>query len=365
MIARVVPGCGDDTVDGLEPVGSAVGDHGIAAQEADEGEPGGLGQFDGQRRGGRYRREQWDPGHDGFLGEFETGASRYEEHGAVEREAAVQYGPADDLVDGVVAADVLADHQHRAGLAVEERGGVQPAGAVERGLRRAQDIGETRQSLRGQAQRIVVDAEVRLGGHRVDAGLAAHPARAGRGEIALDSGARGCDVIGEEDIDHIAGVRSVRAGAVAGRADVGGVMDHAFGDEEPGGELDVVAGGAHRDGQRSAVDADLQRFVGGDEVGTLGGEVPDPHARHTSSNGDVGHVLQYRPCRAVSVGRGGCAPARGRQGCHGAPGRTRTCGLPIRSRLLYPTELRRLTARGPWRVYPAEVMVPALTRLRA
>ena len=243
--------------------------------------------------------------------------------------------------------------------------GVQPAGAVERGLRRAQDIGETRQSLRGQAQRIVVDAEVRLGGHRVDAGLAAHPARAGRGEIALDSGARGCDVIGEEDIDHIAGVRSVRAGAVAGRADVGGVMDHAFGDEEPGGELDVVAGGAHRDGQRSAVDADLQRFLGGDEVGTLGGEVPDPHARHTSSNGDVGHVLQYRPCRAVSVGRGGCAPARGRQGCHGAPGRTRTCGLPIRSRLLYPTELRRLTARGPWRVYPAEVMVPALTRLRA
>ena len=37
----------------------------------------------------------------------------------------------------------------------------QPAGAVERGLRRAQDIGETRQSLRGQAQRIVVDAAVK------------------------------------------------------------------------------------------------------------------------------------------------------------------------------------------------------------
>ena len=48
--------------------------------------------------------------------------------------------PADDLVDGVVSADVFAHHKHRS-VGVEQRRGVQAAGAGENLLRSAKLVG--------------------------------------------------------------------------------------------------------------------------------------------------------------------------------------------------------------------------------
>jgi hypothetical protein len=55
----------------------------------------------------------------------------------VRRQLAREQPRADDLVDRVVPPDVLA-HDHERARGVEQRGGVQPAGAREHGLRVAQ-----------------------------------------------------------------------------------------------------------------------------------------------------------------------------------------------------------------------------------
>ena len=44
------------------------------------------------------------------------------------------------------------------------------------------------------------------------------------------------------------------------------VIDDAFGEQETRGEFDVVTGSTHGDGERRIVDADLERFFGGEGV---------------------------------------------------------------------------------------------------
>ena len=74
--------------------------------------------------------------------------------------------PADDLVDGVVPADVLADRQ-RGAVDVEQRRAVQAAGAGEHLLRVAQPIRHGRQRLRGDHGRVVAGAVLADQSHRV------------------------------------------------------------------------------------------------------------------------------------------------------------------------------------------------------
>ena len=71
-------------------------------------------------------------------------------------------GPADDLVDGVVATDVLAHDQHAA-LRVEQCGAVQAAGAGEHLLlgaqllrHRGQDVGLDRRGVVARRVRLIV-----------------------------------------------------------------------------------------------------------------------------------------------------------------------------------------------------------------
>jgi hypothetical protein len=51
------------------------------------------------------------------------------------------------------------------------------------------------------------------------------------------------------------------------RAELIAAGDHALRDEEPGGEFDVVARGAHRDGERRASDTDLERLFDRERIG--------------------------------------------------------------------------------------------------
>src|SRR4029079_9882238 len=53
---------------------------------------------------------------------------------------------------------------------------------------------------------------------------------------------------------------------VLGQARRARAVDEALAVEEPERQLLVVAGGAHRDRERRAVDADLERLLDGDEV---------------------------------------------------------------------------------------------------
>ena len=57
-----------------------------------------------------------------------------------QRQEAIQEREADDLVDGVVSADIF-PHDHQAALVIEERGGVQSSRALERLLRRPHHAG--------------------------------------------------------------------------------------------------------------------------------------------------------------------------------------------------------------------------------
>ncbi len=85
--------------------------------------------------------------------------------------------PADDLVEGVVAADVLADDDQRP-VGVEEAGCVQAAGGGEGGLRGAQAVRELGDDARLDAQLALTRR--RLDGDRLERALAADPA-GGRG----------------------------------------------------------------------------------------------------------------------------------------------------------------------------------------
>ena len=67
-----------------------------------------------------------------------------------DREQAVEEGPAQHLVHGVVAPHVLAEHEQFAGRG-EEGGGVQAAGLVEGGLLRGELLRELEENFRREA----------------------------------------------------------------------------------------------------------------------------------------------------------------------------------------------------------------------
>lgn len=107
----------------------------------------------------------------------------------------------------------------------------------------------------------------------VEAGFAADAAGAGDVEVAVEEGGVEGDVGAEIDGDLvvllIAGTRFI-IDAVAEAVDVVARGDEAFGVEEASGEFEVVAGGAHGDGDGAGcavvTEADFERFFGGEDV---------------------------------------------------------------------------------------------------
>jgi hypothetical protein len=110
------------------------------------------------------------------------------------------------------------------------------------------------------------------GAHGVDARLAAQPARRGHVEVALEARIRRGDAFRERDVEHVEGVLALfgDTGAVADGGDLAGVSHDALRDQEAGREVEVVAGGAHRDAERRAADADLERLLHGEHVFAAG-----------------------------------------------------------------------------------------------
>jgi hypothetical protein len=88
------------------------------------------------------------------------------------RPAGDEQGAADGLVDGVVAADVLAGDQQVAGVS-KQGGGVQAAGAVEDPLCGAQRVGQRGQGGRWDPQRVGRRREAGARAYRVEGSLAA------------------------------------------------------------------------------------------------------------------------------------------------------------------------------------------------
>jgi hypothetical protein len=76
--------------------------------------------------------------------------------------------------------------------------------------------------------------------------------------------------IAENDFDDVvfgAIVGGLNAGALGELEDIAFLVNDVFRQEETGGELFVVSGGAHHDGDAFAFDANFERGFRGDAVG--------------------------------------------------------------------------------------------------
>ena len=178
-----------------------------------------------------------------------------------------------------MAPDVLAQPVNAA-VGVETGRGVQAAGAVELRLLGAQCRRQGRQVVGSDPERVAIDVgDLHVDG--VERRLAANAAtRRGVG-VARQAVGIYRDMVGERHLDGVeqALVRARRAaGLHAG--DVFAGPDHALRQQETECQVEVVARGAHRDGQglldvhlrRSVAEADLKRLLDGDEIGLAAGD---------------------------------------------------------------------------------------------
>ncbi len=99
----------------VEAFRAGVDVEGGGTEEGEEGLVGGLGELDGEGGGGGDGGDEGEAAGEGFLHEFEGDAAGDEEEGGGEVEA-VEEGVAEDLVEGVVAADVFVEDEEIAAL---------------------------------------------------------------------------------------------------------------------------------------------------------------------------------------------------------------------------------------------------------
>lgn len=238
----------------------AVGVEAVVAEESDEGLAGGAGELDGEAGRGGDSGDEGDAGREGFLDDFEGDPSGKEEDVLSERERALKDGVSDDLVDGVVAPDVLAQDPE-VPAEVEQGGGMEPTGGIESGLCRPHAVRQREQPL-GRDGEGVVDGRMALP-DCVDGGLATQAA-GGNGKHVPGQTCEVDDEVGAKlDVED----RAMRIARVTVETrDVGGVAQEAFGDKEAGGEFLVVPRCAERDGHRARIDADFEGFLDGELV---------------------------------------------------------------------------------------------------
>ena len=117
-----------------DPLGSGVDVEAFGPDEAEQGHAVLAGQLDGQARRRADGRQHRDAGDRRLLHQLEARPAADQQDGVVEGRAAGEERRADELVQGVVPADVLA-HVEQPAVGVEQRRGVQAAGAVEGALR--------------------------------------------------------------------------------------------------------------------------------------------------------------------------------------------------------------------------------------
>ena len=83
------------------------------AEETDEGLAAFAGEFDGEAAGGGDGSHNRHPGGEGFLQHLEGGAAAEQQDMAAQGQAIFQQRPADDFVEGVVAAKRLREARRR------------------------------------------------------------------------------------------------------------------------------------------------------------------------------------------------------------------------------------------------------------
>ena len=198
----------------------------------------------------------------------------------MERQEPGERGRADQLVEGVVAADVLADGHERA-RRVEQPGRVQAAGLFEHRLAGAETLRECgddgcRHPGPGR-QRSASDR------HVVQRGLATNSAGGGRHECAGGHHG-GVEVARDPDHDLVLGRRHVRGIAdLYGQAGEVPRDEEAFAHEEADGQLRVAARRPHR---HRDVDRRLARPGNADGHGLLAREAVWSALRHAVAHGE-------------------------------------------------------------------------------
>ena len=148
---------------------------------------------------------------------------------------------------------------------------MQPAGAVERALRAAQALRQI--GDRGRSHRRAVGERLGRDHDRVDRGLAAHAAGRRDAEVALHELRRERPPQMHRD-DVVGLLAELDVGAVLDLGELERRREQALRVEKPGGELEVVAGRAHRDRDAhrflaGAGRADLERLLAREAVAAL------------------------------------------------------------------------------------------------
>src|SRR5207249_5704141 len=116
----------------------------VLAQKAHERHPEALGRRDGEAGRRADGGEDREAGRDRLLHDLISGTTAHRQHTVAERQQSVEERATDDLIDGVVPADVLAQELELA-RRVEETRGMEAAGRLEDPLLLAQAVRETRE----------------------------------------------------------------------------------------------------------------------------------------------------------------------------------------------------------------------------
>jgi hypothetical protein len=218
------------------------------AEKPDEGDLEFVRGLGGEVGRGADGTHEGNAGEGGFLDEFKAGASAKEKEVLGEGDLGLGEGVADEFVDGVVATDVFAQGEEFSGGG-EEGGGVEAACGSKCALLGRNGLGK-RVELRGGD---LPEKRAGSGGaeaaHGLDAGFAADAAAGAEEGLAFEQNGSGLDVLGEFDADDVVGLIGLGGGAMADGADVVEVLDDSLGKQEAEHEFEVVARGAHGDGE--------------------------------------------------------------------------------------------------------------------
>src|ERR1700730_7645771 len=121
-----------------DPLLAGINDEAPSAQEADQSQSQFARQLNRETRRRGDRRQQRNSGGNRFLYDLEPAAAADQQHVTTEWQMAAEQRPTDDLVHGVVPADVLAQDEQFARRSKKRRG-MQSAGSTEDRLRFAQN----------------------------------------------------------------------------------------------------------------------------------------------------------------------------------------------------------------------------------
>src|SRR5574340_831518 len=239
----------------------------FASEEADERQVEFPGELGGEAGGSRDAGHERQAGDQGLLDDFKTAAAAHEQDRFFQRKPLLQQGPSDQFIHGIVSSHIFPQgNQFAAGI--EQAGCVEPAGSAEQGLSGSQSVREKAEGIRRNAQ-IRIGASDAPYPYRIDRGLAAEPATRRHDEIALQQGRPDRDAANEIHPDDVA--LAPPGDDLPKPCYLFTSLDHAFSQEKPRGQFEVLSRRAHRHADRLGADTNLQRLFADQVVLEPGG----------------------------------------------------------------------------------------------